>query len=144
MPAPTLRLNARLPRITRCASTVMMVLVCVLIARSSVDLHGQLKAEPQPEAPKWALTGNLLQLMRGVYLPTANMISMCRHMIPRRKACQCLLVASIGCSGAEVSIQDGKMWTTRQPCYQRSLHCCLSQVGFARTEDAFRSKGPIG
>ena len=86
MPAPTWRLNARLPRMTRCASTVMMVLVCVLIARSSVDLHGQLKAEPQPEAPKWALTGNLLQLMRGVYLPTANMIFNVQTHDPSKKS----------------------------------------------------------
>src|SRR6516164_6167586 len=39
MPIPSWPLNARLPRRTRFASTVMMVLVCVLIAWSRVDLH---------------------------------------------------------------------------------------------------------
>jgi hypothetical protein len=49
------------------------VLVCV-IAPLGVALSGQAKTEAPTEAPKWALTGTLLQLMRGIYLPAANMI----------------------------------------------------------------------
>jgi hypothetical protein len=64
----------------------MIVLVCVSIAWFDVGLQGQLKAEPQPEAPKWALTGNLLQLMRGVYLPTANMIFNVQTHDPAKKS----------------------------------------------------------
>jgi hypothetical protein len=71
---------------SRCASSVLIVLVCTSTVWFSVDLHGQPKAEPQPEAPKWALTGNLLQLMRGVYLPTANMIFNVQTHDPAKKS----------------------------------------------------------
>jgi hypothetical protein len=63
-----------------------MVLVCALMAWFGVDLHGQPKAEPPPEVPKWALTGNLQQLMRGVYLPTANLIFNVQTHDPAKKS----------------------------------------------------------
>ena len=39
-----------------------------------VTVHAQTSSDAVPETPKWALTGTLLQLMRGIFFPSANMI----------------------------------------------------------------------
>ena len=65
----------------------MAVLACTLFG-SFAALHGQSKppaAEPAPEGPNWALTGNLLELMRGIFFPTANMIFNVQSHDPTKK-----------------------------------------------------------
>jgi hypothetical protein len=50
------------------------LLTTALCGFSSAVAHGQATSEAVPETPAWALTGTLLQLMRGVFFPAANMI----------------------------------------------------------------------
>ena len=53
------------------------LLVCAVCALLLAAVHGQTGSPAGgvvPEAQSWALTGNLLQLMRGIFFPTSNMI----------------------------------------------------------------------
>ena len=70
--------RSRLLAVVSSASAVRTALLAgTLVGSLVVAVHGQTKAptaDVQPQGPKWALTGDLLQLMRGIFFPTANMI----------------------------------------------------------------------
>src|SRR5579872_4655318 len=55
------------------AVTIPLV-ACTLGGLFMATAHGQTASDVVPETPKWALTGTLLQLMRGIFFPSANMI----------------------------------------------------------------------
>jgi hypothetical protein len=53
------------------------LLACMAVAVFVATVQGQAKppmASMVPEGPGWELTGNLLQLMRGIFFPTSNTI----------------------------------------------------------------------
>jgi hypothetical protein len=50
------------------------LLACTMWGSFVAPAHGQTSSDAVPDTPKWALTGTLLQLMRGIFFPTANMI----------------------------------------------------------------------
>jgi hypothetical protein len=50
-----------------------MVIACAATSFHAVA-QAQAKTDPPPETPAWAKTATLLELMRGLYFPTANMI----------------------------------------------------------------------
>ena len=51
-----------------------VVLVCAISAWSVPAAEGQTSSEAVPPPPNWALTGTLLQVMRGTFFPNANAI----------------------------------------------------------------------
>ena len=52
----------------------------------AVAVHGQSQSNGvTTDAPKWALTANLLQVMRGIYFPAANMIFNVQTRDPAQK-----------------------------------------------------------
>jgi hypothetical protein len=68
------RRNGRVGRPTRWVALAGALLSACLIAETFVSgLHAQQKpVEAAIEAPKGALTGNMLELMRGIFFPAAN------------------------------------------------------------------------
>lgn len=66
--------------------TIVVLIAAAFVAPFAVAAHGQTKTEPSPEVPRWALTGTLQQLMRGIYFPTANMIFNVQTHDPAKKS----------------------------------------------------------
>jgi hypothetical protein len=56
--------------------SLIALMVCAVCESSLVAVQSQTSPEASvvPAAPSWGLTGNLLQLMRGIFFPMANMI----------------------------------------------------------------------
>jgi hypothetical protein len=50
------------------------LLACAICGSVVAAAQGQTGSDTVPETPTWALTGTLLQLMRGIFFPAANMI----------------------------------------------------------------------
>jgi hypothetical protein len=50
------------------------LLACTMCGSFVAGVQGQTPADAVPETPKWALTGTMLQLMRGIFFPASNMI----------------------------------------------------------------------
>lgn len=62
-------------RRTRLTARAAAAALVSLLVASQAAVHAQDKPDlVPPESPKWALTGNMLELMRGVFFPNANMI----------------------------------------------------------------------
>ncbi len=56
----------------------VLAAVCASMVSFGAVTHGQgakpAQADAKPEGPRWALTGNMQQLMRGIFFPNANMV----------------------------------------------------------------------
>jgi hypothetical protein len=76
MPLPVLHIGTRRSLGVKSAVRAMSgaLLACAMWGSFGAVAHGQTSSDAVPETPKWALTGTLLQLMRGIFFPTANMI----------------------------------------------------------------------
>jgi hypothetical protein len=64
----------RSARSTVASAAGRLILACAMSAPAVASVRAQSAGEALPESPKWALTGTLLHLMRGMFFPNANLI----------------------------------------------------------------------
>jgi hypothetical protein len=71
--------------VTRARPAAIVVVIVCAATSFHLAAQAQAKTEPPTETPTWAKTGTLLELMRGLYLPTANMIFNVQTHDPAKK-----------------------------------------------------------
>jgi hypothetical protein len=61
------------------------LIACAIYGSLVAAAKAQAPSEVVPDAPRWALTGSLLELMRGIFFPASNMIFNVQTHNPARK-----------------------------------------------------------